>query len=491
MDDPVALPPSRRPNVLWIFGDQHRAQATGYRGDPNVATPNLDNLGRQGVRFDCAVAGAPWCTPFRGALLSGRYPHQSGVVANGIRLPPAQPTVAAAFNTAGYHTAYVGKWHLDGTNDPDHYVPPERRGGFRYWVGNEASNNQHEHYVYGTGRERPWRLRGYVTDAFSDLLIEHLRDHVGSGREEYQPFFAVLSVQPPHGPNVTPTNPPYAARNLSPAEVKLRRNVPAVSWVEEKARYELAGYYAQIENLDYNVGRIRQALIDLGVDRDTYLIFFSDHGEMGGSHGQFDKRAPYEESIRVPFIVHRGGGCQMNTAISDAAINHVDIAPTSLGLCAIPVPETMVGYDYSAQCLSSAAPEYAGPPRRQAEPHSAYLQQIPPRPFAVGADGTAPASFLDCVNLPWRGVVTRDGWKYACTPGGDWLLFNLAEDPFEQANQVFNERYRTQKEHCHRLLAEWIATTGDHFPLPDIALRERGTPAEQYRQHLAERGAGT
>ena len=126
MDDSVALPPLRRPNVLWIFGDQHRAQATGYRGDANVATPNLDNLGRQGVRFDCAVAGAPWCTPFRGALLSGRYPHQTGVVANGIRLPPASPTVASAFNAAGYHTAYVGKWHLDGTNDPDHYV---RRSG--------------------------------------------------------------------------------------------------------------------------------------------------------------------------------------------------------------------------------------------------------------------------------------------------------------------------------------------------------------------------
>ena len=269
MDDPVALPPSRRPNVLWIFGDQHRAQATGYRGDPNVATPNLDNLGRQGVRFDCAVAGAPWCTPFRGALLSGATHTRAGwwPTASGCR-PPSPPWPPRSTPPA-YHTAYVGKWHLDGTNDPDHYIPPERRGGFRYWVGNEASNNQHEHYVYGTGRERPWRLRGYVTDAFSDLLIEHLRDHVGSGREEYQPCFAVLSVQPPHGPNVTPTNPPYAARNLSPAEVKLRRNVPAVSWVEEKARYELAGYYAQIENLDYNVGRIRQALVDLGVDRDT------------------------------------------------------------------------------------------------------------------------------------------------------------------------------------------------------------------------------
>ena len=473
----MQLPPLRRPNVLWIFGDQHRAHATGYRGDPNIATPNIDNLGRQGVRFDCAVAGAPWCTPF----ISGRYPHQSGVVANGVRLPPATHRVQRR-----RLPHRLRRQVASGRHQRPRLRPPERRGGFRYWLGNEASNNQHEHYVYGTGSERPRRLQGYVTDAFSDLLIDHLRDHVGSG-QEYQPFFAALSVQPPHGPNVTPTNPPYAASNVRPADIQLRRNVPTVPWVEEKARYELAGYYGQIENLDYNVGRIRQALIDLDLDRDTYVIFFSDHGEMGGSHAQFDKRAPYEESIRVPFIVHRGGGCQMNTAISDAVINHVDIAPTSLGLCGIPMPDTMVGYDYSAQCLSTAAPEHAGPPQRDAEPHSAYLQQIPPRPFAVGEDGTAPGNFLDCVNTPWRGVVTRDGWKYACTPGGDWLLFNLAEDPFEQANQVFNERYRAQKERCHALLAEWIATTGDHFPLPDIALHERGTPAEQYWNQLAER----
>ena len=485
-DEKLVLSPSRRPNVLWIFGDQHRAQAVSYRNDPNVSTPNIDNLARQGVRFDCAVAGAPWCAPFRGALISGLYPHQNGVVANGIMLSPSIPTAATAFTDAGYHTAYVGKWHLDGTSEPDHYVPPGRRGGFQYWMGNEASNNQHEHYVYGTGSEEPQRLKGYVTDAFSDILIDHLRDHVGTG-EDYQPFFAALSVQPPHGPTVTPTNPSYGARYTPPADIQLRRNVPAVPWVEDQARFLLAGYYGQIENLDYNVGRIRTALIDMGVDRDTYVIFFSDHGEMGGSHAQFDKRAPYEESIRVPFIVHRGGGCQMNVDISDAVINHVDIAPTSLGLCGIPVPGTMVGYDYSAQCLSANAPEYAGPPRRDTEPLSAYLQQIPPRPFAVGANGAAPANFLDGVNTPWRGVATRDGWKYACTPGNDWQLFNVVEDPFEQANQVFNERYRAQKERCHKLLAEWITTTGDHFPLPNIALTERGTPAEQYAKQLADR----
>ena len=93
----LSLHRARRPNVVWVFGDQHRAHATSYRGDGNVFTPNIDNLAREGMRFDSAVAGAPWCTPFRGALLTGRYPHQSGVVANGCRLDPELPTVAHAF----------------------------------------------------------------------------------------------------------------------------------------------------------------------------------------------------------------------------------------------------------------------------------------------------------------------------------------------------------------------------------------------------------
>ena len=473
MSERLTLRAPRRPNVVWIFGDQHRAHATSYRGDGNVFTPNVDNLAREGMRFDCAVAGAPWCTPFRGALLTGRYPHQSGVVANGCPLPPEMPTVAHAFNGAGYHTAYVGKWHLDGTNDRDHYVPPERRGGFHYWMGNDAANNQHECYAFGTDSETPVRLPGYETDSWSDLLIEHLRTHVGGAGQggppggdagerpeaDYQPFFAVLSVQPPHGPNLTPTNPVYGAPRQHPATLRLRRNVPDVPWIRERTRLGLAGYYAMVENLDYNIGRFRHALTEMGVDRDTYVIFFSDHGEMMGSHGQFGKSSPWEESIRIPFLVHRTGGAyHMRTGACDAPINHVDIAPTTLGLCGIPVPGAMVGYDYSAHCTRSDAPEYSGPPQPDREPRSAYLQQIPPK------------LMRHTVNRPWRAVVTRDGWKYACTPGHDWLLFNTAEDPYEQANHVYNAAFQPQKERCHRLLADWIAATGDRFSLPDIAL---------------------
>lgn len=214
MDRHLELRPRRRMNVIWVFGDAHRAQALSHRGDPNVKTPNIDSLARRGVRFDSALAGAPWCSPFRAALLTGLYPHQCGAVQIPQRLDPAIPTVTGPFRQAGYHSAFVGKWHLDGFDEHTHYVPPERRGGFDHWMGYDNNNNQEECFVYGTGRETPRRLPGYETDSLTDLLVNHLQQHVnGNGIEgDYQPFFAVLSVQPPHGPMVPPTNPGYPSR---------------------------------------------------------------------------------------------------------------------------------------------------------------------------------------------------------------------------------------------------------------------------------------
>ncbi|MEE2753046.1 MAG: sulfatase [Candidatus Latescibacterota bacterium] len=457
MNEQLSFRPQRRPNVIWIFGDQHRAQALSHRGDPNVFTPNIDNLARNGMRFDCAISGAPWCCPFRGALLTGTYPHQNGVSQTPSPLDPSIPTIAQPFNESGYHTAYIGKWHLDGSNNREHYVPPERRGNFHYWMGYENNNNQHECYVYGSDGETPQRLEEYETDGLTSLLLRHLKDHVDG--EDYQPFFSVLSVQPPHDPYVPPTHPSSGTRCIHPSDVKLRRNVPDVPWIRERASVDVAGYSAMVENLDYNVGRIRDALKEMHIDRETYLVFFSDHGDMLWSHAQAGKSTPWEESIRVPFIISKvGGRYNTNTGVTDALINHVDIAPTTLGLCGIPVPKEMVGHDYSGHCIHTESPEYRGRPARDAEPDSAYLQQIPRKMHA------------HTVNKPWRAVLMRDGWKYACTPGQDWMLFNTSDDPYEQANYVNDAAFQSQKERCHNRLAQWIEETDDTFDLPEIGV---------------------
>jgi len=460
MDRHFELRPRRRMNVIWVFGDAHRAQAMSHRGDPNVSTPNIDSLARRGVRFDSAVAGAPWCSPFRAALLTGLYPHQCGVVQIPQRLDPAIPTITGPFRQAGYNSAFVGKWHLDGFDEHTHYVPPERRGGFDYWLGYDNNNNQEECFVYGTGQETPRRLPGYETDSLTDLLLSHLQQHVnGHGVEgDYQPFFAVLSVQPPHGPMVPPTNPAYRSSVPHQSAMTFRPNVPASARFREQAADDAVGYYGMIENLDFNMGRILTALKTLGIDRETYVVFFSDHGDLLGSHGLSGNSLPWEECIRIPFIVGMvGGRNSMQVGRSAALLNHVDIAPTTLGLCGIGVPQRMVGHDYSRHCISRDRPEYRGEPDPSTEPDSAFLQQVPRK-------------FYCPVNRAWRGVVMRDGWKYVCTPHNDWLLYDTAGDPYEQANLVYWYDHQEAKQRCHRRLARWIAETGDTFELPDIDL---------------------
>ena len=259
----------------------------------------------------------------------------------------------------------MGKWHLDGFDEHTHYVPPERRGGFDYWMGYDNNNNQEECFVFGTGHESPRRLPGYETDSLTDLALSHLREHVnGNGADgSYQPFFAVLSVQPPHGPMVPPTNPGYRSTVPHQSAIAFRPNVPASARFREQVADDAVGYYGMIENLDFNLGRILTELKTMGIDRETYVVFFSDHGDLLGSHGFQGNSLPWEECIRIPFLVGMvGGRFSMKVGRTDALLNHVDIAPTTLGLCGIEVPERMVGHDYSRHCIRRDRPEYRGEP---------------------------------------------------------------------------------------------------------------------------------
>lgn len=385
--------------MIWFLGDQHRAQATGYAGDPNLHTPNFDFLASEGVNFSKALSGYPLCCPFRGALLSGRYPHKS-CPGHEVQMPPSMPTVTAPFRENGYVTAWIGKWHLDGFKERTgratfHEVVRSHRGGFDEWLGYENNNSQYDTHVHGHREDGteipPTRLDGYETDVLTDKLLDFVRRRKADAR----PFFAAMSAQPPHNPYVAP---PQYMRRHTPAAVQLRPNVPPVDRIEERARRELAGYYAAIENLDANLGRLIECLRENHMLDNTHIVAFADHGDLHGSHGQFMKTAPWEEAIRIPLIVGGGRRYEHRTGISEALVNHVDIAPTSLGLAGIAAPCWMEGTDYSHVRLqiSTEATKAA----RSMEPDSALLQLV------------IPTKHRDSVDRPWRGIVCRDGWKY-------------------------------------------------------------------------------
>jgi len=450
----VDSPFPNRPNILWILGDQHRAQAVGCLGNDQLATPNLDRLTDTPLT---GIAGCPLCSPFRGSMLTGRWPHEC-IPGHDVPLPEGTPMLTAPLRTHGYHTAYFGKWHLDGDWNRNGEERPafqtvrrDRRGGFDVWLGYENNNAQYDSWLHGHdahGREVPrYQLPGYETDELTSHLLSYLAER---GKQPEQPFFAVLSVQPPHSPYVAP--PEWLERHR-PEDIRLRPNVPPVPRIQEAARRDLAPYYAMIENLDWNVGRVLAALRENHLAENTIVVFFSDHGDMHGSHGRILKCVPYEESIRIPLLVGTASD-RFRLRACDASpslLNHVDLPVTTLGLCGIDAPTGMHGNDYS-WCWRPDRP-------RSAMPDSAFLQLPDPgwtNRFACDRE------------RPWRGIVTRDGWKYAALEGQPWLLFDLNEDPYETANLALDGRFAKRRRQLQDQLADWLRHTHDSFVLPHL-----------------------
>ncbi|MEX2568664.1 MAG: sulfatase-like hydrolase/transferase, partial [Cyclobacteriaceae bacterium] len=138
---------STKPNIIYILADQLRAQALGYSGDPNANTPNLDRLAASSINFKNAVAVSPVCTPYRAALMTGRYPLSTGMFMNDLYLPSEELCMAEIYKEAGYKTGYIGKWHLDG-HGRESYIPKERRQGFEYWKALECTHDYNNSFYY-------------------------------------------------------------------------------------------------------------------------------------------------------------------------------------------------------------------------------------------------------------------------------------------------------------------------------------------------------
>ena len=143
----------RRPNVVFVFGDQWRAEAMGCAGNPDVLTPCLDAFSRRSVRFTHAVSGCPVCSPWRATLMTGLYPLTHGVFVNDVPVSGDPTYLAECFTDAGYDTGYIGKWHIDGRGRSNP-IPSERRKGFDYWKVRECTHDYNDSFYYADGPQR-------------------------------------------------------------------------------------------------------------------------------------------------------------------------------------------------------------------------------------------------------------------------------------------------------------------------------------------------
>ena len=310
-----------KPNIVYIFADQMRAQATGYAGDPNVQTPYLNKLSEESLNFSNAVSNCPICTPYRASLMSGQFPLTHGLFMNDLCLPDNGHSLGQELKAGGYNTAWIGKWHLDGHGRKS-YIPPERRQGFDYWKVLECTHDYNDSRYYSGESEEPLTWEGYDVYSQTDDALNYINSRNG------KPFALFLSFGTPHDPY---DSAPEALKALYPAEsLELRKNV--AEHRRSQAREQLTGYYAHVTAIDSCVEKIDKKLKSLKIQDNTIFVFTSDHGDLLESHNLAvhpergpRKQMPYDESVLVPFLLRYPDGYGAGKRLIDLPIGTTDI----------------------------------------------------------------------------------------------------------------------------------------------------------------------
>jgi len=336
-----------QPNIILCMTDDQGFGDLGFHGNPMIRTPVLDQLASKSVRFTNFYV-SPVCAPTRASLMTGRYSLRTGVYDTyngGAIMASKETTLAEILREEGYRTSIFGKWHL-GDNYP--FRPQDQgfeeslvhRGGGIGQVGDvknyfEFDRSYFDPLLWENGV--PVQTRGYCSDVYTDAAIEFIKKH----REE--PFFVYLSFNAPHTPLQVPEEFLRIYADKDPAEAaypRQGRSLPEMSDLEKDAARRV---YAMVSNIDQNLGRLFEGLRSLKLDSKTVVIFLTDNGPQqlrytAGLRGR--KGSVYEGGIRVPCFI-RIPWLTPGPAGIDIPAAHIDILPTILSLCGIPLPRQL------------------------------------------------------------------------------------------------------------------------------------------------------
>jgi arylsulfatase A-like enzyme len=429
-----------------MLTDQMRPTAMGCAGVEEVHTPHLDRLAAQGTRFTNAVSNTPACTPARATLLTGLHTITHQAVNNDIQLRTDVRSIAHCLNEAGYHCAYIGKWHLDRA-DRGAFIPPgPRRQGFDdFWAVAQCNHRYFQGYYYMNVDPDPVWIDDYEPNGQTDLANQYIRERT----QDDGPFCLFLSWGPPHCPyRVAPQKyldmyPPQEIELLpnareTPRFDRTMRDQGASSTQIEAAKKELiAGYYAHISALDACLGSLMETLERAGAAEDTLVIFSSDHGDMLFSQDRGWKGKPWRESVGIPLIVRWPDRIPAGR-VTNGPIGLVDLMPTILSFAGAEIPPEVEGQDLTTFLCGDET----------AAPRSEFINFLtPPARFSYRA---------------WRGVVTRTH-TYARFRDEPWILHDDSADPFQMHNLAHSPAHRALREEFDALIREWLARTHDPF----------------------------
>ncbi|MFC1498108.1 sulfatase [Verrucomicrobiota bacterium] len=376
---------SSKPNILFIFSDDHACQAIGAYGSIINKTPNIDRIAAEGTIFRNNFCCNSICAPSRATVLTGKHSHMNGQLTNRKRFNGKQMTFPKLLQKTGYQTAIFGKWHL-GSNPT----------GFDEWMVFSSGQGAYYNPKYATPRGT-WDGKGYSANITTNLALDWLNKRE---KNSNKPFLLMCQYKAPHRnwkaapeyftkyQNETIPEPPtlfddYSGRTSSAGNHKMgidkhmsmsydlkvmdkpfgftandrklweetygkenrefkKANLQGKDLVRWKYQRYIKDYLRCVSAVDDNVGRILDHLKETGLDKNTIVIYSSDQGFYLGEHGWFDKRWMYEESLRMPLVMRWPGKIKPGSEIK-AMTQNIDFAPTFLEAAGVAVPEEMQG----------------------------------------------------------------------------------------------------------------------------------------------------
>lgn len=463
-----------RPNVLFILTDQWPAWAFGFLG-AGIPTPNIDRLAAEGTVFSNAFTTCPLCTPARGALLTGRLPHQTGVYDNhsvGYSLQESMPLSERTWIDEaaglGYHVGYFGKWHLGPVN-------PEARGAHRFNPGVEVSRVPYDPAVSEYSYERMAEMYGRQGEALArgrapfwgdiatpkdkvqpfpvmEAGMRFLDEWAAGSRQD--PFFLTVSSSPPHFPHYLPAEYGELAGELSTRlPASLGDTFNGKPWfqnrpwwpcmdtdpIDEAEWHTVIAYsHAHIAMVDEAIGRVLDAVDRLGLADSTTVVFTADHGDMEGAHNRFDK-GPYfyDEVWRIPLVVRAP---ERQGAVQDAFVSLLDVGETLFGLVGSEPDPSRPRLGRDLRALVGASERPAGWRQEAYGVYDLYNGMS----FAVRA-------------------IRDERHKYVWNPQDVDELYDFDRDPHEMTNLAADPACTGVRDRLRVRLLDWLAETGDPF----------------------------
>jgi len=467
----------KRHNLLFIFTDQQRIDTMACYGNDKIQMPNLNRLAQQSVVFDEPYCTQPVCTPSRGSLMTGLWPHSHGAPNNNIPLNPDSlclPELLPADARSNYRTAYMGKWHLGDEIFAQH--------GFDQW---ESIEDAYYRY-YSSGRDRSRHCSYYhflVESGFMPArpindITGFARDFAARLAERYgkpqflsscaskfirnnkeRPWLLTVNFLEPHTPNQSPRDEQYDPDDMElpdnfydlptddqPAFLKALReekvvapgNLPNV----EKWKEYIARYWGLNSLVDTHVGKILDTLDATGQRENTIIVFTSDHGEMLGAHGLLYKTVMFKESVRVPMLIQMPG--QNKPGRVSGPVSQIDLVPTLLEL----MGEAESGAHLPGTSLASLCKE-------------AVSEKT------VSANGVSSPCIIEWTPMKSyckadvRTIITPEQERYSHYSNGEHEYYDLRNDPKEIHNLAKENRARPRIQELRKELADWQQATGD------------------------------